>query len=180
MATIVSGSANAARTQGVTNPSTPAAMAVALTDGEGNLLRSTALGDGTAALGAAGTLLALPSAAYTSTVPTAATFATDWVTYAAVDITLASFTGGTAPAISFFFERQGADGVWYQIFTTGALTTPQTISVDVSPALNGSVSGPLSSTVQHNVFSHSARLRWTFGGTAVPTAVTFSASVVGR
>lgn len=180
MAAIISGSGHAAVTQGVTNPGSPAAMAVALTDGEGNLLRSTALGDGTAALGGAVTLLALPSAAYTSTVPASCTFATDAVAYAALDLTLTSFTGGTAPTITYFFERQGADGAWYQILSTGALSTAQLISVDVSPGLNGSFSGPPSSTIQHNVFTHAARLRWTFGGTASPTAVTFSASIVGR
>lgn len=37
MASIVSGSGHNARTRGITNPSTPAALAVALTDGEGNL-----------------------------------------------------------------------------------------------------------------------------------------------
>lgn len=105
---------------------------------------------------------------------------TGW-TYAAWDMTLTSFTGGTAPTIAFFLERQGADGVWYQIATTSALNSaPQAISCDVSPGLNGSMSGPLTSTVQHNVFTNTARVRWVFGGTVAPTSVVFSVSVIGR
>ena len=110
-----------------------------------------------------------------------AAFNTEKITHAAVDITFTSLNGGTAPTCTIFLERQGLDGNWYQVFSTGALNSgPQTISVDVSPALNGSVSGPLTSTVQHNVFTKTARLRWAFGGTTPPTSVTFSASIVGR
>lgn len=105
---------------------------------------------------------------------------TNW-TYAAWDMTLSSFTGGTNPTINFFLERQGADTNWYQIGTTGALNSaPQTISVDISPALNGSIAGPLTSTVQHNVFTQTARLRWVFGGGANATSIAFSASIIGR
>jgi hypothetical protein len=52
--------------------------------------------------------------------------------------------------------------------------------VDISPGLNGSFSGPIGSTIQHNVFSNTARFRWTLGGGVAPTAVTFSVSIVGR
>lgn len=162
-------------------PGTLTIPAVAGADVNGNLMHTSDAGDGTSFLGGSGTLLALPSAAYTSSVPAAATFSTTWVKYATLDITLTSFTGGSSPTITFIHERQGADGVWYQILSTGALNSaPQTISVDISPSLNGSVTGPLSSTIQHNVYTHSARLRWTFGGVGSPTAVTFSASIVGR
>lgn len=110
-----------------------------------------------------------------------AVFDTTGWTYAAWDMTLTSFTGGTTPTINFFLERQGADTNWYQIATTSALNSaPQTISVDISPGLNGSVSGPLTSTVQHNVFTNTARLRWVFGGGANATSIAFSASIIGR
>ncbi len=126
-------------------------------------------------------LCLLPSAAYGSAIPAAGTFSTAYITYAALDMTLSSFTGGSVPTVTFFLERQGADSNWYQILSTGAMNSaPATVSVDLSPALNGSVSGPLSSTVQHNVFTQTARLRWTLGGTVAPTSVTFSASVIGR
>lgn len=125
-------------------------------------------------------LLTLPSAAYTATVPAAATVDTTGITYLAWDITLTSFTGGTAPTITFILERQGTDGNWYQVSSTGALNSaPQTISVDISPGLAGTTAAPLTSTTQHAVLTQTARMRWTFGGTANPTAVTFSASLVG-
>lgn len=125
------------------------------------------------------TLIALPSAAYTATVPSSCTVATNALTNLALDITLTSFTGGTTPTITFILERQGADGVWYQICTTGALNAAQTVSVDLSPSSAGTTAAPLTSTSQHAVLTNSLRLRWTLGGGVAPTAVTFSASVVG-
>lgn len=125
-------------------------------------------------------LITLPSAAYTSSVPASCTVDTSGINYLAWDITLTSFTGGTAPTIQFLIERQGTDGVWYQVSSTGALNTaPQTISVDISRALAGTTAAPLTSTTQHAVLTQNTRMRWVFGGTANPTAVTFSASLVG-
>lgn len=144
---------------------------VALVDGSGWLLNQ------------ARTLYTLPSAAYTSAIPASPSnvFDTTFITYAAFDATITSFTGGTSPSIAFLLERQGADGAWYQILSTGGLTSaPSTVSVDISPGLNGSFSGPPSSTIQHNVFTNTARVRWTLGGSVAPTAVTFSLSVIGR
>ncbi len=125
-------------------------------------------------------LLALPSAARdTTTSPQV--FDTSDISYAAWDLTLTSFTGGTSPTVTFFLERLGLDGNWYQIGTTSAMNSaPTTVSVDISPALNSTMQAPLLSTAQHNVFTFQARLRWTFGGTVAPTAVTFSSSIVGR
>lgn len=122
-------------------------------------------------------LLAMGSAAY-GTASSPQLFSTMYITYAALDMTLTSVAGGTAPTVNFFLERQGADSNWYQILSTSAQSTAQTVSVDISPGLNGVVQGPLSSTVQHNVFTQAARLRWVFGGGA--TAATFTASVIGR
>lgn len=152
-----------------------------LCDINGNVIRTSdaGVGDGTAFFGGAVTLLSMASAAVT-TATNSISFVTDGITYAAWDMTITSFTGGTSPTIQFWLERQGADGAWYQIGTTSAISSPTTVSCDISPGLNGSISGPLSSTVQHNVFTHTARLRWAFGGSVNPTAVTFSASIVGR
>jgi hypothetical protein len=135
---------------------------------------------GRAAMGAQ-VLCYLPSQAYGTAIPAAGTFSTAYITYAALDMTISSFTGGSVPTVNFYLERQGADSNWYQILSTGGLNSaPQSISVDISPGLNGAASGPLSSTVQHNVFTQTARLRWAFGGSVAPTSVTFSASVIGR
>lgn len=166
---------------GLGMPSGAEIQVVAAGDVSGNLIRTVdaGAGDGTSFLGGAVTLISMQSAAYTGAQsPTVC--ATDGITYAALDMTLTSFTGGSAPTVNFFLERQGADGNWYQILATGALGTATTISVDISPALNGVVSGPPSSTVQHNVFTHNARLRWLLAGGSAPTSATFSASLVGR
>lgn len=123
-------------------------------------------------------LITLPAAAYTATVPASCTVDTTGINMAAWDITLTAFTGGTTPTIQFYLERQGTDGNWYQISTTGALNSaPQPISVDISPGLTGTTAAPLSSTTQHNVFTQTARMRWVLTGN--PTSVTFSASLVG-
>lgn len=155
------------------------APASVLVDVNGNLLRTVdaGAGDGTSFLGGAVTLLAMANAPYGAT-DSPKTFATDGITYGALDINVASFQGGTSPSITFFLERQGADTLWYQILTTSAVSSALTISVDISPALNGSYSAPPGSAVQHAVFTHSARLRWTIAG--APTSVTFSASFIGR
>lgn len=155
----------------------------ALGDVNSNVLRTAdaGVGDGTSYLGGAVTLITLPSAAYTSAVPAACTVSTDGITYGALDITLTAFTGGSAPTIQYYLERQGADGAWYQLLTTGALNSaPQTISIDISPGLSNQVQAPLTSTSQHAVFSHTARLRWVLAGSVAPTSVTFSASLIGR
>lgn len=162
------------------NPGTLAIPAQAQADVNGNLVRTASAGDGTSYLGGSLTLIALASAARdTSSSPV--TCSTAGITYGALDITVTSINGGAStPSITFFLERQGADGVWYQLFTTGAVTGALTISVDISPDLNAVYSAPPGSAQQHALFGASARLRWTFGGGTPPTNVTFSASLIGR
>lgn len=119
-------------------------------------------------------LVAVPSAAYTTTSGTI-TFNTNQVTYMALDITITSFTGGTAPNITFFIDRLGpADGVWYNVYSTGALTGAGATSMDIGPGFAAATG------TQHAVFTTQGRLRWAFGGTASPTAVTYSVSAIGR
>jgi hypothetical protein len=165
---------------GAVSPSGLVIPATGYADVNSNLIRTSDAGDGTSYLGGSLTLMTLPSAAYTTSVPASCTFSTTWVTYSTLDMTITSFTGGTAPAIAFFLERQGADGVWYPLCSTGNINTTGLVSVDISPNLNGTFSGPIGSTYQHGVFTHSGRFRWTFGGSVAPSAVTFSASIVGR
>lgn len=87
----------------------------------------------------------------------------------AVDISVVSFTGGTAPTITFMIDRQGTDGKWYQLWASAAL----------------SAAGPASTSIGdgcdiRQVPTGTVRLRWVFGGTGVATSITFSASIVGR
>lgn len=155
---------------------------VALADVNQNVLRTSDAGasDGTSYLGGAVTLMVLPSAAYTTSIPASATFSTDGITYGALDFTLASFTGGTNPSITFLLDRLGADGVWYNVFASAAESSPVAYSVDLSPNVTeqnvGNQNSPAAAV--HAVFTHQARFRWTFTG--APTSATFSASFIGR
>lgn len=123
---------------------------------------------------AATTLLVVPSAAYTSA-NTGTAFSTSNITYLAVDMNVTALTGGTSPAVNFFLQRLGADGVWYLVSSLPAISTVSTVTFDVGP---GFASTGLPNGTQHAVFTTQARFGWTFTG--APTSVTFSASVVGR
>lgn len=155
---------------------------VALADINQNLLRTADAGvsDGTSFLGGAVTLMLLPSAAYTTSIPANATFSTAGITYGALDFNVTAFTGGTNPSITFFLDRLAADGLWYNIFASNAETTPVAYSVDLSPSVTAqTTSNPNSpGAAIHCVFTSQGRFRWTFAG--APTSVTFSASIIGR
>lgn len=122
-------------------------------------------------------LVSLPSSAYTTT-GSPIVFSTNQISYLAFDVTVTSFTGGTAPTIQFFIDRLGiADGLWYNIVSSQAFSAAGTNSWDIGPGFP-STSPPNGAT--HAVLTTQGRFRWVFGGTANPTAVTFSASVIGR
>ena len=83
----------------------------------------------------------------------------------AVDANVTALTG-TNPTIQFFVDRKGADGIYYQIWSSASINAIGATSDSIGPGLNKAQS--LGSTI---------RLRWTIGGTASPT-VTFSASLI--
>ncbi|MDJ0342282.1 hypothetical protein QMK19_03650 [Streptomyces sp. H10-C2] len=143
-------------------------------DTNGLPLKATSNGDGTSSLvaGSAGpaTFLTYLSAAQAVS-NTGTSFSTTAVAGLAVDVTLSSFTGGAAPAVTFFVERLGADGVWYRIWTSAALTTAGATSVQIGPF-------PAATGIVTAVLTGTARFGWS--STGAPTAITFSASVIGR
>lgn len=98
-------------------------------------------------------------------------FSTATMTGLAVDITLTSFAGGTTPAVTFFVDRLGSDGVWYRLWTSAALNSPGVTSVNIGVGLTGAGTAAA-------VLSGTARFGWSTSGS--PTSVTFSASVIGR
>jgi len=102
---------------------------------------------------------------------TGTSFSTANVSSLAVDITVTSFTGGTAPTVTYFVDRLGADGVWYRVWTSAALNTAGATSVQIGPFPSGA-------TIFTAVLTGTARFGWSSTGT--PTAITFSASVIGR
>ncbi|MGW7001425.1 hypothetical protein ACWGCW_01010 [Streptomyces sp. NPDC054933] len=143
---------------------------VALGDLNGNLLRTSDLGDGTSSLhGVAMPITYVSQAQATSNL--GASFATSAIEAIAVDITLTSFTGGSSPSVTFFVDRLGNDSVWYRTWTSSALTTATTVSQVIGPF-------PAATGITTAVLTGTARFGWSSSGS--PTAITFSASVVGR
>lgn len=122
-------------------------------------------------IGPAASVLATYLSGTQATSNTGTSFATGTLSGLAVDITLTSFTGGTSPSVTFFIDRQGADTVWYRIWTSAALTTAGATSVQIGP-------WPSGTGIVTAVLTGTARFGWTTAG--APTAVTFSASVIGR
>lgn len=176
MATIVTGSAHPAAVQSATAPNLPAAQAVALTDGEGNVLRMVANGDGTATLsGGVSTFLTYLSAAQAAA-NAGTSFSTAGVASLAVDATVTVFTGGTAPTVTFFIDRLAADNVWYRAWASAAVSAPGTASANIGPGQSGTAPAATSNITA--VLTGTARFGWSYTGT--PTSVTFSASVIGR
>ncbi|HEY6021615.1 MAG TPA: hypothetical protein VIY48_17630 [Candidatus Paceibacterota bacterium] len=121
-------------------------------------------------------LVGLPSATYDASL-SPVVFDTNQVTRAAFDVTVTSFTGGTSPSIQFVIERLGlADGLWYSVLST-TISSASNQSWDLGPGFPATAPP---NGVSHAVFTTQGRLRWAFGGTVAPTAVTFSASLIGR
>jgi hypothetical protein len=150
-------------TQGVTNPSTPPAQVVVISDGEGNIV--------TPESAAPQIILTFLSTAQTAG-NTGTSFSTSGISSLAIDATVTAFTGGTAPTIAFFIDRLGADGVWYRVWTEGSpLSSPGVVSENIGPGQSGT-------NGTSAVLTGTARFGWVFTG--APTSVTFSASVIGR
>lgn len=82
-----------------------------------------------------------------------------------IDITVLS---GSSPTLTVFLEREGADGVWYPIYSPSALNATGLTSTSVGPGCPTNA-----------VLTSQLRFRWLIGGTSTPT-VTFSVSIIGR
>jgi hypothetical protein len=121
-------------------------------------------------LGGATALLSVSSAAQTAA-NTGTSFSTPGASGLGVDINVTAFTGGTSPAVTFFVDRLGSDGVWYRTWTSSAITTVSAVSQIIGPY-------PAATGVTTAILTGTARLGWSFTGT--PTSVTFSVSVSGR
>jgi len=135
----------------------------ATVDAAGNLHIATTGTVGTQAVGA--TVLNQASAAQTASgmSPTLAVGAYREL-LVAVNV---SAVAGTSPTLTLAVDSLGADGVWYTLWTSAAMTAVgQTLaSLGVEASTN-------------TAFGASVRLRWTIGGTT--PSFTFSASITGR
>lgn len=66
---------------------------------------------------------------------------------------------GTNPTIQYFWERKGADGIYYVLWQSAVLTAAaNTLSTSVGPGL-----------AYNQSLGLTGRLRWAVGGTATPT-----------
>lgn len=146
-----------------------------LVDGSGNIIKAVSNGDGTSTLTTSAAATTTTFITYLSGAQAASnvgvSFSTAAVSGLAVDATLVSFTGGSSPGIVFFVDRFGSDGVWYRVWTSTSLTSATTVSVQIGPF-------PTATGIITAVLTGTARFGWATTGS--PTAVTFSASVIGR
>ncbi len=111
-------------------------------------------------------LLTQASATYTASGSSASLNVPLAITTAAVDVNVTA-ASGTSPTLALYLDRQGADGIWYNVWTSSSITAAGTASTSVGP---GCVTGA--------VLTGAIRLRWVLGGTS--PSFTFSASIVGR
>lgn len=124
------------------------------------------------------TLVSLPTGSYTA--GGVQVFDATYLMHGALDITLTSFTGGSAPSATFSMDRQGADGVWYPVWTSGATNSATVWSIDFCPSITEQTTGNANAPTAaiHVVWTFQGRFRWAFAGN--PTSVQFSVSFIGR
>lgn len=88
------------------------------------------------------------------------------LTTLAVDVNVTAVSG-TTPTLDVFLERQGADGVWYQVWHPTQIIAVGQASTSVGPG-----------AATPAVLTSKLRLRWAIGGTT--PSFTFSASIWAR
>ncbi len=112
-----------------------------------------------------GTVLTIPSASITSGT-TGGNISVGIYKELAVDVNVSALTG-TTPSYQIIIDRQGADGVWYPIYTGIAITAigVQSVSIGVGASTNVS-------------FGSTIRVRELVTGTT--PNVTRSVSLVGK
>jgi hypothetical protein len=75
---------------------------------------------------------------------------------------------GTTPSITVFVEGQDDNGVWYALYAPSAISTVSDTAQSIGPGMQ-----------TNTVIPETVRVRWTIGGSAVPT-VTCTISLVGQ
>lgn len=176
MATIVQGSGYAAVTQPVTNPGQPAAQAVAITDGEGNLAAFSGGQLSVAVANSPNIFVSAPAASNlynestTSRTSNGNTSSQTWifnVSQVFVGVNVTVFTGGTNLVVQL--QQQDANGVWQTIAATAALTATGAATFSVGTGMtNGAML----------VAGGSYRFAWVLTGTF--SALSFQIGAHGR
>ncbi|SRR6266487_31118 len=76
---------------------------------------------------------------------------------------------GTSPTLQLFYERKGADGIYYVLWQSAVLTVAaNTLSTSIGSGM-----------AYNQSLGLTGRLRWVVGGSATPT-YTFSANIQGK
>lgn len=150
---------------------------VVVTDASGNTVSLNAAGQLTVAPIAPVAILSYPTGSQAAT-NAGDSFSTVGYTSAAVYITVTSFTGGTAPNITFVLQGLGASNVWYTIWSnTTPLASAGVIAASIGPGQSAGTAttgnGGFSA-----VFPVTTRFGWSTTG--APTAWVGSASVTLR
>jgi len=113
---------------------------------------------------------AIPAKVATTALYTLASIATSGTTQNSGDLAVGSYhevsidinttaQSGTSPTIQYFFERKGADGLYYVLWQSAVLTlAANTLSTSVGPGL-----------AYNQSLGNTDRLRWVVGGSATPT-----------
>lgn len=84
----------------------------------------------------------------------------------AFDFNVTAVTG-TTPSMLVFIDRKGADGAYYPIYTSAAVTATGVTSVSIGPGL------PNNAAIGNTI-----RMRWTLTGTT--PSFTFTASILAK
>lgn len=87
-----------------------------------------------------------------------------------IDINITAVSG-TSPTLIFTFERKGADGVYYPVWTSASLNATGQTSASLGAGMSGTNGTALS-------FGAVGRLRWTITGTS--PSYTLSISIIGK
>lgn len=111
------------------------------------------------------TVLNQASAAQTAT-GNSGSLNTSGVARLEIDINVTAATG-TSPSLTPSYQQQGADGVWYTVWTGTAITAAGSQRTSIGPGL-----------ANQAVVTSAGRLVWTITGTT--PSFTFSASIIGR
>lgn len=85
-----------------------------------------------------------------------------------IDITTTA-QSGTSPTIQYFYERKGADGLYYPLWQSAVLTlAANTLSTSIGLGM-----------AYNQSLGLTGRLRWVIGGSATPT-FTHSLNIYGK
>ena len=113
-------------------------------------------------------LYALSSTVTSGSTQNSGDFTTGPYTEISIDITTTA-QAGTSPTIQYFYERKGADGVYYPLWNSSVLTLAvNTLSTSIGAGMAYSQS-----------LGITGRLRWVVGGSSTPT-FTHSINIDGK